>query len=267
MEKSIPEIEVLTLDDKTQASDDESRKSDDEPQTSDDKSQTSASREEMASVAKLQLGWWQQFVSTLKTWYNALLTKVANMFKLIPNRAPSRRASRRLTQAQRKLLWMKLLRFGAIGMLAAVVLGMMAFFALFVYYSSQLPKPGEIVRRSGFSTKIFARNGELLYDLYDQERRTPIKIDQAPEHLKQATIAIEDKDFYNHEGFDMLTILRIPYNAIVKQRVVGGSTLTQQLVKNVFLTNERSVTRKFKELVLSLQIERTFPKIKFWRCT
>lgn len=260
MEKSIPEIEVLTLDDKTQASDDESRKSDDEPQTSDDKSQTSASREEMASVAKLQLGWWQQFVSTLKTWYNALLTKVANMFKLIPNRAPSRRASRRLTQAQRKLLWMKLLRFGAIGMLAAVVLGMMAFFALFVYYSSQLPKPGEIVRRSGFSTKIFARNGELLYDLYDQERRTPIKIDQAPEHLKQATIAIEDKDFYNHEGFDMLTILRIPYNAIVKQRVVGGSTLTQQLVKNVFLTNERSVTRKFKELVLSLQIERTFSK-------
>ncbi|MEX0896378.1 MAG: transglycosylase domain-containing protein [Patescibacteria group bacterium] len=175
-------------------------------------------------------------------------------------RARSRSTRSRLSEAQRRLFTIKMARFAAVTALVLVIGGIVGFFALFAYYSQDLPKPGEVVRRSGFSTKIFARNGELLYDLYDEQRRSPISIDQVPEHLKYATVAIEDKDFYRHQGFDMMTIIRIPYNYIVRQRVVGGSTLTQQLVKNALLTNERSVTRKFKELVLSLQIERTFTK-------
>lgn len=175
--------------------------------------------------------------------------------------ASPRRSTERLSQERKRLRMIKLLRFAAVGGLAAVVLGIIVFFGLFAYYSKDLPKPGEVVRRSGFSTRIHAKDGTLLYDLYDDERRVPIKIDQAPEHLKQATIAIEDKDFYKHEGFDFMTIVRIPYNFVFKQgRVVGGSTLTQQLVKTALLSNERNVIRKFKELVLSLQIERTFTK-------
>ena len=123
-----------------------------------------------------------------------------------------------------------------------------------------MPKPGEVVRKEGFSTRIYDREGELLYDLYNTERRTPIKIEDVPEHLKQATVAIEDRDFYKHQGFDFLTIIRIPYNMVFRSRVVGGSTLTQQLVKNALLTNERTIIRKFKELILSLQIERRFSK-------
>lgn len=175
--------------------------------------------------------------------------------------ATSRRSTERLTHERKRLRMIKFIRFAAVGGFGAVILGILGFFVLFAYYSRELPKPGEVVRRSGFSTRIYAKNGELLYDLYDQERRVPIKIEQVPEHLKQATISIEDKDFYTHKGFDLLTVIRIPYNYIFKKgRVVGGSTLTQQLVKTALLTNEKSLTRKFKEFVLSMQIERTFTK-------
>ncbi len=191
------------------------------------------------------------------------LKLIVLQFKKIGRRSPhvrSRLAPERLSVARRKLLMVTILRYCALAAIGLTIIGILAFIGLFAWYSRQLPKPGEIVRRSGFSTKLYDRNGTLLYDLFDQERRTPITIDKVPEHVKQATVATEDKDFYKHKGFDALTFLRIPYNLLMRQRVVGGSTLTQQLVKNVFLTNERSVVRKFKELVLSLQIERTFTK-------
>lgn len=160
----------------------------------------------------------------------------------------------------RQLLYVKALRFIAFGSLISVIGGIFLFFILFAWFSRNLPKPGEVLRKEGFSTKIYDRTGKLLYDLFDDERRTPISISDVPIDLQHAVVAIEDKDFYKHQGFDFLTVLRIPYNILFRQRVVGGSTLTQQLVKNALLTNERTVTRKFKELVLSLQIERKFTK-------
>ncbi len=165
-----------------------------------------------------------------------------------------------MSPTQKKLQTGKLMRLLALGSLGGVVLMIVIFFAAFAWYSRELPKPGEIVRREGFSTRIFDRNGHLLYDLFDTERRVPVTIGQIPDDLKHATVAVEDKDFYKHKGYDILTLVRIPYNIVFKQRVVGGSTLTQQLVKNVFLTNERSLPRKFKEIVLSIQIESRFSK-------
>lgn len=170
------------------------------------------------------------------------------------------RSRRRLNRDEKSLQKIKLARLAAILGLGGVILGVFLFFGLFAWYSRDLPQPGQVVRREGFSTRIFDRNGELLYDLFNEERRIPITIDQAPEHLLQATIAIEDKDFYKHQGFDFLTVFRIPYNIVFRRRVVGGSTLTQQLVKNVLLSNERTISRKFKEFVLALQIERKFSK-------
>jgi penicillin-binding protein 1C len=149
----------------------------------------------------------------------------------------------------------------AISIFGLVVLSIIGFFGAFAYFSRDLPQPGQVVRRDGFSTKIYDRNGELLFDVFGDERRTPTKIDNIPQELRDATVAIEDKDFYKHSGFDVMTVLRIPYNYVFRRgRVVGGSTLTQQLVKNVLLTNERTASRKFKELVLAIQIERTFSK-------
>lgn len=153
--------------------------------------------------------------------------------------------------------WGTVAKIGFFGLVAGSVL--MA--VLFAWYSKDLPDPNAIARKQGFSTQLLDREGkEILYSVYENENRRFVPIAEIPDELKKATIAIEDKDFYKHQGFDPLSYLRIVQNIIVKQRVIGGSTLTQQLVKNVLLTNERSVVRKIKELVLAVQIERKFSK-------
>ena len=126
---------------------------------------------------------------------------------------------------------------------------------LFAYYAKDLPHPDRVVRREGFSTKIYDRNGELLYDIFTNERRTPVELEEVPEHLKNATIAIEDKNFYKHSGFDLFGLFRGLSRIFSKGRAEGGSTLTQQLVKNVLLTPQRTITRKLKEFILAVQIE------------
>lgn len=144
--------------------------------------------------------------------------------------------------------------------LIALGVGVLLMIILFAWYSRDLPSPGRVVRHEGFATRIYDRNEKVLYDLFEDEKRQPVSIDQIPESLKKATIAVEDKDFYNHRGFDPLTPFRIIKNLFSMGRLTGGSTLTQQLVKNVLLTSERSVTRKVKEFILSVQIESKYSK-------
>lgn len=198
----------------------------------------------------------------IRTYLNPLFAPFTSVWSFLLRKLGIKARSRRgrMSDSEKRLQRIKLIRLAAVLFLIAVVLGVTAFFALFAWFSRDLPQPGQVVRRDGFSTQFFDRNGEVLYDFYSEERRDPVGIDEIPEALKQATIAVEDKDFYRHQGFDVLTIVRIPYNYLFRQRVIGGSTLTQQLVKNVLLTNERTVIRKFKEFVLALQIERTFTK-------
>lgn len=180
------------------------------------------------------------------------------LYLIMPKK--SRLHRKQLSPSEKKLRRIKTWRTIALSFCALVVLGIIAFLLMFVWFSKDLPQPGEVIRREGYSSKIYDRDGELLYDLFQEERRQPSRIEDIPQVLKNATIAIEDRDFYKHGGFDFLTIIRIPYNLIFRQRVVGGSTLTQQLVKNALLTNERTIIRKFKELILSIQIERKFSK-------
>jgi penicillin-binding protein 1C len=158
-----------------------------------------------------------------------------------------------LQKAQRNK---KLATYGLIGVLAfGVVLAV-----LFAWYSRDLPQPDKIVRREGFSTKILDRNGQLLYDVFADQQRTPVELDQIPQDLRNATVAVEDKDFYKHGGFDIFGMVRGFSRLFTRGRAQGGSTLTQQLVKNVLLTSERTLPRKIKEFVLSVQIERKFNK-------
>ncbi len=147
-----------------------------------------------------------------------------------------------------------------LGVFALAIICMTAFTIFFFVVASDLPAPGQVVRLDGYSTRIFDRDGVLLYDFYQDQKREPVALEQISPHMINATIAIEDKDFYNHEGFDFLTVFRIPYYFITEGRVVGGSTLTQQLTKMMLLTNDRNVMRKFKELILSMQIEEMFSK-------
>lgn len=170
------------------------------------------------------------------------------------------RNSRRVARFRAGLREAKLLNFLAISSFVLVILGSLSITVLFAWYSRDLPNPNQIIRREGFSTKIYDRHGELLYDVFGDENRVPISIDEIPEHLKQAVVAIEDKDFYTHEGFDLFGMARGFSRLFTRGRAQGGSTLTQQLVKNSLLSSERRLSRKIKEFVLAVQIERRFSK-------
>lgn len=140
------------------------------------------------------------------------------------------------------------------------LLGLVVTVAVFVWFSKDLPTPTKVVRREGYTSRMYDRNGELLYDVYKEAKRTPVSWEEVPNYLRQATIAVEDKDFYKHKGFDPLTPFRIIKNLFYFHKLTGGSTLTQQLVKNVLLTSEVSLTRKIKEFILAVQIEAKYRK-------
>lgn len=138
----------------------------------------------------------------------------------------------------------------------------------YLYIFKDLPSPTELSETTpSLTTKIYDRNGELLYQIYKDQNRSLIKLSDLPSHVVQATLAAEDKNFYNHKGFDLLGIMRALYNNIVNCKLKienctleGGSTITQQLVKNVLLNREKSITRKIKELVLSVHAETIYSK-------
>lgn len=148
------------------------------------------------------------------------------------------------------------------------VIGTIAFLSFFLYLQGTLPDPESIAtRKVGESTKIFDRTGEiLLYDIHGEEKRTIIPWEEMPETIKKATLASEDSDFYNHNGIDFRGIARAFIKDIINLGVSqGGSTITQQLVKKALLGDERTISRKIKEAVLAIEIERKFTKDQiFW---
>ncbi len=154
----------------------------------------------------------------------------------------------------KNLNWGKILFLGTMAVTLLVVI-------VFAWYSRGLPDPTKVQRKSGFSTEIMDRTGKVvLYDVYTDQDRKFTPLSGVSDYLKKATIAIEDKDFYSHKGFDPMAALRIAKNVVTRQRLIGGSTLTQQLVKMLLLTNERKLSRKIREFMLAVRIEKTFTK-------
>lgn len=133
----------------------------------------------------------------------------------------------------------------------------------FAWFAKDLPTPSKIAeRRAVESTKLYDRTGQvLLYETGDQ-KRTVVESDQISGHLKDATIATEDANFYKHHGFDSKGLIRAIYDKLTGKtsRVSGTSTITQQYVKNALLSSDRSLTRKFKELILAIELEFMFSK-------
>src|SRR3989344_3058149 len=110
------------------------------------------------------------------------------------------------------------------------------------------------------SSQIFSRGGDLLYKIYTNKNRTQVPLSEIPKHVQNATIAIEDKDFYKHGAIDVRGITRAFVANLSGKPVQGGSTLTQQLMKSSLLTPEQTVKRKVKEIVLSLITEVLYSK-------
>ncbi len=133
--------------------------------------------------------------------------------------------------------------------------------SLYWFIFRGLPEPLDLVNhRPTLSTKIYDRNGILLFTFYKDQNRSLVSLNDIPEHFKLATLAIEDSQFYQHKGISYKGILRSLKQIIFNQELQGGSTITQQLVKNALLTQDRTLERKLKELVLSLEVEWLFDK-------
>lgn len=147
------------------------------------------------------------------------------------------------------------------------IVGGLVFFAvlfLYFYIFRGLPSPQGLKNYKviPLSTEILDRNGKLLYDVYKEENRTVVSIKDIPDHVKWATISIEDKDFYKHSGVSFFggMVRALKDTFILRKGLQGGSTLTQQLVKSALLSPERTVRRKIREIILALWTEQILSK-------
>lgn len=157
---------------------------------------------------------------------------------------------------QGAIMALKLLGIAAILLLIVIA-------ATFAYFRKDLDRinPAELSKRvHTTTTKYYDRTGKvLLWEDKSADNRTVIKSEEISERMKQATVALEDKDFYKHGGFSPSGIMRAGF-AHLRGGEGGGSTITQQLIKNVLLNDDYTITRKIKEVILSIEVERLYNK-------
>jgi len=142
----------------------------------------------------------------------------------------------------------------------------MVVFATFIYYARDLPRPEKFSEITiAQPTKIYDRTGNvLLFEVFGEERREVIPLEEVPEHFRQAIIATEDAQFYEHFGLSIrgtgrALLINLGLRESQAQRP-GGSTITQQLARNSFLTRAKTIPRKIRELILTFQLERSYSK-------
>lgn len=151
---------------------------------------------------------------------------------------------------------------------ACVLVGIIAVGALFVYYKSQLKEIQlNDLKISDTVNTYLDRNGIVLWeDKGDSDYRLVVKEDEISTYVRQATVAIEDRSFYTHPGVDFSALIRAALSTLTGKGVQGGSTLTQQLIKQLYFSDEASsanrggIARKIKELILSIELEKMYSK-------
>ncbi len=142
----------------------------------------------------------------------------------------------------------------------AVIICFIFSFAVFAWYAKDLPSPSKLSLQTGYSTVFLDRDDKVLYDMYKDKNRVPVTFEEIPKTLKEATIAIEDKNFYKHKGISQTGMIRAVLNMFFGRGLQSGSTITQQLIKNVLLTNRQTLTRKIQEMILAFEVERRYKK-------
>jgi 1A family penicillin-binding protein len=213
----------------------------------------------MAKINHLMAGESTSSINTVATSAQKFVTSSAKQWqRLVTDKQV--RVKNQLNKSLAAKVWRKVSAWPLIRETTILII-LLAGIAL-VYLMRDLPSPKRLTATENFavSTQIFDRNGQLLYEVFGDENRIPIKLADLPPHVAQATIAIEDKNFYHHLGFDVLGITRAAFATLTGKRIEGGSTITQQLVKNALLTRERSLTRKAKEAILSVLTEVLYSK-------
>lgn len=163
----------------------------------------------------------------------------------------SRRSSLRRARFKNRLPWF----LGGL-----VVIGVIVIFGIFTWFARDLPAPGKLSQTAQSATVFYDRDGKVLFEMYKDRNRVPMESGEISKSLKDATVAIEDKNFYKHKGFSETGILRALFSILMKQGFQGGSTITQQLIKNVLLDARQTPTRKIKEIMLATEVERRYSK-------
>lgn len=158
--------------------------------------------------------------------------------------------------------WKKWLKRCLLVALISVIVVIGTGVGVFAWYAKDLASPDQIENRTwSESTKIYDRSGQhLLYEAGRDIRRTYVKLDQISPLIVNATIALEDKNFYSHRGFDPWAIARTVWIDIIERKKYGGSTITQQFAKKAVFNDEKSYDRKIKELIFSIELERRYSK-------
>jgi len=169
------------------------------------------------------------------------------------------RLSRRL-RFRDTYLKQKLIAYGLIGFIGVIIIGFIFSFLVFAWYAKDLPSPSKLSAATGYSTVFLDKDGKTLYEMYKDKNRVPITYNELPKYLREATIAIEDKNFFKHQGISELGILRGFFNILLGRGLQSGSTITQQLIKNALLTNRQTISRKIQEMILAIEVERRYKK-------
>ena len=180
----------------------------------------------------------------------------------MPKKQVKRRKTVKDKKEKRPSLPGRLFRFAVYAGSLALVWGIIIFLGVAVWFGHDLPqKTKDIELERKRSVTILARDGETVLARYGEVAGNAVNVEDLPEYIGQAVIAIEDRRFYYHIGIDPIGILRAAKTNMEAGRVVqGGSTITQQLAKNLFLTPERTLERKIQEALLALWLELTLSK-------
>jgi penicillin-binding protein 1C len=166
---------------------------------------------------------------------------------------------KQLKMGKKRPIFKLIMIWGAYGLLGFCLVAAFAF----AWFSKDLPTPSRIANtKTAESTKFYDRTGTILLYETGEQKRTVIKNDQISQYLKDATVSIEDTKFYQHHGINYKAIASALYEKITGKRQVtrGGSTITQQYVKNALVGSDRSITRKIKEAILAVELEFMYNK-------
>lgn len=153
------------------------------------------------------------------------------------------------------------IRFSFISSLILTMAFLGVSYSVYDLIFKDLPSANDLTHKEqNLTTRILDRNGQVLYRIYEDENRTLVPLSRVSDYLVKATIAIEDKNFYQHFGFDLVGISRALWKNLQGQDIQGGSTITQQLVKKRLLSDEKTLKRKLRELLLALVVEGVYTK-------
>jgi len=200
----------------------------------------------------------QKIKNKSANWFGKLKNFISGLKRSKIDKMPAKRKPRTNTNRKKRLVTYNYI---ATGLLCAMVLGLFAVILTFAIFSRELPNPDQLLERSfELSTRFYDRNDKLIYEVYGDKNRTLVQFDDINSHVVHATLSVEDSDFYLHKGYSIRGMLRAAKNTILGEGLQGGSTLTQQVIKNTLLTHERTIVRKIKEFILSLQLENRYSK-------